>query len=134
MFKIVGKKHLVNLAGILVILNLILMGILLSTKINFRRQSGNDLADPATYQAVFLSNNQIYFGRLKNVSSNSGFLLLTDVYYVKVGDDSVGKLIRLGQIEPHGPKDEMIINKDQILFWENLRLDSAVVQTIRSYK
>lgn len=86
--------------------------------------------DTETYQAIFLTNNQIYFGRLKNISSD--YLILSDVYYVKVKEDGAGQLVKLGMGEPHGPKDEMVINQDQILFWENLKFDSPVVKTIQS--
>lgn len=132
MIKIISKKHIIVMAGVLLVINLVLVAILLLTKIagsNFR--GFNKIADSKTYQAVFLDNDQIYFGRLKNVTSNSNYLLLTDVYYVKVGNGSVGQLVKLGQIEPHRPTNEMIINREHVLFWENLSSDSPVVQTIR---
>ena len=86
--------------------------------------------DSDTYQAVFLTNDQIYFGRLKNISSD--YLILSDVYYVKINESGAGQLVKLGVGEPHGPKGEMIVNQDQVLFWENMRLDSQVVKTIQS--
>lgn len=130
MLKII-RKYLLLIVGILIVVNLVLILFLLSIKINSNRSTFNKITDPATYQAVFMDNDQIYFGRLKNVDPNSEYLLLTDVYYVKVNEDSVGQLIKLGQIEPHRPTNEMIINRDHILFWENLTLDSPVTQTIR---
>lgn len=89
-----------------------------------------DFIDPDAYQAVFLMNDQIYFGHLKNISSD--YLLLSDVYYVKINEDGAGQLVKLGASEPHGPQDKMIINQDQVLFWENMRFDSQVVKTIQS--
>lgn len=86
--------------------------------------------DPSTYQAVFLTNDQIYFGRLKNISSD--YFILMDVYYVRINDDSAGQLIKLGQIEPHRPRNEMIINREHVLFWENLDPDSPVIKTIQA--
>jgi len=88
--------------------------------------------DPDVYQAIFLTNDQIYFGRLKNISSD--YLILSDVYYVKVNENGAGQLVKLGAGEPHSPKNEMIINQDQVLFWENLRSDSAVVKTIQGLR
>lgn len=87
-----------------------------------------DFIDPNTYQAVVLTNDQVYFGRLKNVSDN--YLILSDVYYVKMENDG-GRLVKLGTIESHGPQDKMVINRDQIMFWENLRSDSPVIKTIQ---
>lgn len=96
---------------------------------NPREQSG--LIDETTFQAVFLNNNQIYFGKLKNI--NSQYPLLNNVYYVKLESPEAvsGQLVKLGQ-EPHGPQDQMVLNRDHILFWENLRPDSTVVQSIRN--
>ena len=98
--------------------------------VKYDRYDKNDFIDANAYQAIFLINDQIYFGHLKNI--NSDYLILFDVYYVKINDSGAGQLIKLGIGEPHGPKDEMIINQDQILFWENLKFDSPVVKTIQS--
>ena len=58
--------------------------------------------------------------------------MLSDVYYVKINEGGTGQLVKLGAGEPHSPKDEMIINQDHILFWENLKVDSPVVKTIQN--
>lgn len=89
------------------------------------------------YQAVFLDNGQVYFGKLADESRF--FARLSDVYYLKFsdglqqgGDISSGKnlnLIRLGG-EAHGPEREMILSKKTIVFYENLKKDSAVMQAI----
>lgn len=91
------------------------------------------------YQAVFLSNNQVYFGKISNV--NADYVDLTDIYYLQVQQSvqpSDGKsetnpqvsLAKLGS-ELHGPEDRMRINRDQILFWENLKEDGKVVEAIK---
>ena len=103
---------------------------LLTDWLKYDRYDKSDFIDSDTYQAVFLTNDQIYFGRLKNISSD--YLILSDVYYVKINESGAGQLVKLGSGEPHGPKDEMIINQDQVLFWENMRFDSQVVKTIQS--
>lgn len=90
------------------------------------------------YQAVFLTNNQVYFGKL--YKAKSSYPLLKDVYYLRVTqvlqpqDPNAPaqqiELVKLGN-ELHGPTNEMLINKDQILFIENLKEDSGVVQAIK---
>ena len=130
----ISKKHILSVAGAVVIVNLVLVAFLLSIKISSSRDNFDKMADPDLYQAIFLSNDQIYFGHLKSESRESEYLTLTDVYYVKVAEDSTGQLVKLGQIEPHKPMNEMIINKEHILFWENLSPDSPVVRTIQGYK
>jgi hypothetical protein len=94
------------------------------------------------YQAVFLTNNQVYFGKLYN--TRSAFPVLKDIYYLQVTQSLQPKdptapvqpqinLVKLGN-ELHGPKDEMKINRDQILFFEDLKETSAVVAAIREYQ
>lgn len=97
----------------------------------YDRYDKSEFIDRNTYQAIFLTNNQIYFGHLKNV--NDDYLILFDVYYVKVSEEeNKSILVKLGIIEPHGPTGSMTVNKDQVLFWENLRPDSQVIKTIES--
>ena len=133
-----SKKHILSVAGVVIIVNLVLVAFLLSVKISSSRDNSKrifeKMVDSNTYQAIFLSNDQIYFGHLKRESRESEYLTLTDVYYVKVAEDSTGQLVKLGQIEPHKPTNQMIINQEHILFWENLSPDSPVVRTIQGYK
>ena len=91
----------------------------------------------ATYQAVFLTNNQVYFGKL--AKQNSQYPVLTDIYYLRVTQPLQPSqpnpnisLIKLGD-ELHGPADKMEINRDQILFVEDLKSDSQVVRAIKDY-
>jgi len=101
----------------------------------FTRQS-------AGYQAVFLTNGQVYFGHLQK-RLGGDYVKLTSVYYLRVEDQgqtatdatadtqSQVSIIKLGG-EVHGPKDAMLINKDQILFIEDLREDSDIVRNIKA--
>ncbi|MEK7585219.1 MAG: hypothetical protein AAB455_01765 [Patescibacteria group bacterium] len=90
------------------------------------------------YQAVFLDNNQVYFGKLSNMNRN--FTTLTEIFYLQISQPlqpsepaSNVNLIKLGA-ELHGPSDEMKINREHILFVENLKEDSQVSQAIKRYK
>lgn len=93
------------------------------------------LIDKDSYQAVFLSNNQIYFGHL-TADFSTDYLKLLDVYYIQINerDQKKNQLVRLGDTEPHGPNNEMILNKESVIFWENLKSDSQIVQGIESIK
>jgi hypothetical protein len=86
------------------------------------------------YQAVFLDNGQVYFGKLHK--SRGDFFLLTDVFYLQSGvaveQTSNLALTKLGS-EAHGPQDSMQINREHILFIENMKNDSKVVQAIQQY-
>ena len=91
------------------------------------------------YQAVFLEGNQQYFGHLRNITTRYPYI--SDVYYVRQEGPSDPQnpasnkftLMKFGN-EIHGPKDVIYLNKDKILFWENLRDDSQVVQGIAREK
>lgn len=94
------------------------------------------------YQAVFLTNGQVYFGKISN--ENSKYPVLREVFYLQVTQTvqpaepgqtppSNINLVKLGG-ELHGPTDEMRINRDQILFIEDLKSDSRVVQAIQQFQ
>ena len=88
------------------------------------------------YQAVFLDNGQTYFGKLD--PKGGEFITLTDVFYLQPGSAAnvpQGNLAlsKLGS-EAHAPEDKMSINKSHVLFIENLKSDSKVVQAIQQYK
>lgn len=88
------------------------------------------------YQAVFLDSGQVYFGKLK--VRNGDFYSLTDVFYLQTGAVGLDQtsnlsLVKLGN-EAHGPEDKMEINKEHILFIEDMKGDSKVVQAIQDYK
>ncbi len=105
-------------------------------------QNGVTGIDASKYQAVFFTNGQVYFGKLH--AFNSDYMKLTDIYYLQTQtsdakdssnpqktstDNSDVKLIKLGN-EIHGPEDEMIIAKSQMLFYENLKSDGSVAKSI----
>jgi len=94
------------------------------------------------YQAVFLTNGQVYFGKVSHVDSS--YVKLTDIYYLQVQQQVQPKdqnssqqpqvsLAKLGG-ELHGPEDVMYISRQQVLFWENLKNDGKVVKAIADYK
>jgi hypothetical protein len=97
----------------------------------------------AAYQAVFLNNGQVYFGKLSG--ADEAYASLKDVYYLQVAPAQSGgaqsgqlpsssiNLVKLGS-ELHGPTDAMRINRMNILFIEDLKPDSKVVQAIGDMK
>lgn len=91
-------------------------------------------------QAVFLNGGQVYFGHIKAL--NNKYVGLTDIYYLRVSQQVQPKqgeqsqqdisLVKLG-CELHGPQDQMLINRDQIVFWENLKDDGQVAKAVAEY-
>lgn len=118
----------------------IIVASLASWLVFFRPQPGVQI-DSNKFQAVFLSNGQVYFGRLSVV--NDQYLKLSGVFYIQsqesttsgeqAAEDAAGmQLIKLGE-EVHGPEDAMMINRDQMLFFENLKSDGKVTQLIQQH-
>lgn len=92
------------------------------------------------WQAVFLSNGQVYFGNVAHQTPDK--VVLRNIYYLQTsGPLQAGgeqqstdlALVKLGA-ELHGPTDEMIINRQHILFIETLKSDSKVVKAIEQFR
>lgn len=90
------------------------------------------------YQAVFLSNGQVYFGKIINL--NSQYVRLANVYYLTQGtstdknSNADYSLVKLGCQQIHDPTDQMVINRSQVTFWENLESSGKVVTTIQQFQ
>ncbi|MDE2001006.1 MAG: hypothetical protein KGI60_00380 [Patescibacteria group bacterium] len=94
------------------------------------------LVDGGKWQAVFLSNGQVYFGHLHEL--NSDYVDLTNIYYLNVTGQAQStspnaqqqiSLVKMGN-ELYAPEDMMNIPKSQIVHWENMQANSPVVQAI----
>jgi hypothetical protein len=109
------------------------------------KDSGKEISE---YSAVFLTNGQVYFGKILGRSETE--VDLRDIYYLQVdqkiqpnqqsssGTDQQQQqpnvvLVKLGD-ELHGPNDRMRINRDQVIFTESLKENSKVVEAIQKYQ
>ncbi len=136
------KIALLSLAGVVVALAL-LWGIRWVNNLSSAESSVNT----GRYQAVFLTTGEVYFGKMTVTSD--GYLRLADVFYIQKkaseakdetndlqqATNDAGpqvELIKLGS-EIHGPEDAMLISKDQVLYFENLKNDGTVVKSIDKY-
>jgi hypothetical protein len=130
---------------LLTVVVIVIIGLAVMFGLNYFQERDVALGGPAgDYQAVFLVNGQVYFGKLSGEAGD--FMTLRDVYYLQVsqtlqpapeGEEATTvndiSLVKLGG-ELHGPTDEMRINSEQILLIEDLKSDSNVVQAIEEYK
>lgn len=78
---------------------------------------------PNEYQAVFLTNGQVYFGSLS--APGGDFYYLRHVYYLASRGSlqsgrPAGVFLKAITTSAHAPQDLMIINRSQISFVENL--------------
>lgn len=121
------------LVGIVVLL----VGIALA----FSRGGDNEskFVDTSKYQAVFLNNGQVYFGDIQDLNDN--YVRMTNIFYLtQSGSGSSSSssnnysLVKLGCQQIHDPLDEMVINRDQVTFWENLNPNGKVVSSIKQFQ
>ena len=129
------------LAALLIAVSLVIL-------IWFANKAFSDLnADSAVkakqYQAVFLTNGQVYFGKVTHVDKS--YVKVTDIYYLQVqqtvqpkdataaANNQQVSLAKLGG-ELHGPEDVMYVSRQQVLFWENLKTDGKVAKAIADYR
>lgn len=140
------KSSKKNLASIVVAL-VVVLAVVVLVWFGWRQFGGSaGSIDRNKYQAVFLTNGQVYFGKLQNKSGN--WLTLSDIFYLQASNAAADnesenpqeanrasgdvQLIKLGT-EVHGPTDEMVISRDQVLFFENLKEDGNVSESIKQY-
>jgi hypothetical protein len=129
--------------AVVVIVVLVVLAVVFRDKL-FKGGMSEKSGSRSEYQAVFLTNGQVYFGKFKEAGDN--YAELSDIYYLQVttpplqgsGDQAQKqqpelKLVKLGN-ELHGPMDKMHINASQILFYEDLKTDGKVVDAIKQYQ
>lgn len=147
MSQVQSRKVKTNKLVTVVVALLVVVAVTVGGWLFFNNQSAGAIKKDA-YQAVFLTNGQVYFGKLSN--TNSDYLSMSSIYYLQVqqaiqpgektaapanasqASDNV-QLVKLGN-ELHGPDDQMQISQKQVLFWENLKTDGKVSQAIAKYK
>ena len=126
-------------AGVLVVAIAVLILALLSMSLLANNKSEDSYVDSNKLQAVFLTNNQVYFGKISQL--NGKVLVLNNIYYLRTDSSNTANqsannnvsLVKLG-CELHKPYDTMIINRDQVQFWENLQSDGQVANAVKQYQ
>jgi hypothetical protein len=144
-----GKKDKKPNMARVALVSLLFLGTLLVVALvlwistaNDSNSSSSKFVNDKQLQAVFLNNGQVYFGNIVPKNSNSKYLDLKNIYYLRTDSSSTAaattsanniSLVKLG-CELHGPTDEMLINVSQLTFWENLKSDGQVAKAIATYK
>lgn len=137
-----GPLWLTILSGI-VLIGAVLLVVLAA--VSFTRNSvahEDGYVNTNLYQAVFLNNGQVYFGKVGAL--NTKYINMTDVFYLTQASTATTSttttassdytLVKLGCQQIHDPNDQMLINRDQVTFWENLNNDGKVVKSIKEFK
>jgi hypothetical protein len=123
--------------GVLIIIIALLIASALALFIFSKPASESRLVDTGKLQAVFLTNDQVYFGKITSI--NKQYVVLGNIYYLQSSNasskDTSGQisLIKLG-CELHRPQDRMVISQQQVSFWENLESDGQVAKLVQKYQ
>lgn len=135
-----------NLAWIILLISVAVLILALVAYVVSASRGGNSgdskYVQEDKHQAVFLTNGQVYFGKI--VGMNNENIRLQDVYYLtptqavqpndnKNQQNTDYTLVKLG-CELHGPQDQMVIERNQVTFWENLKDDGKVAQGVKQFK
>lgn len=103
-------------------------------------KSEDKYVDSSKLQAVFLNTGQVYFGHIKSL--NNQYFVVSNIYYLQTSNSSSDAasssasnvtLVKLG-CELHEPYDQMVINSDQVTFWENLQDNGQVAKAVASFQ
>jgi hypothetical protein len=132
-----GKIGYVGFFAAVAILIIAILFSLVVTK-NYNEESS---VNKSKFQAVFLNGGQVYFGKISDL--NRDYLKMGNIYYLRVNQTVQPNqqnnnaandisLVKLG-CELHGPEDSMVINREQVIFWENLKDDGQVAKAVAEY-
>ena len=92
--------------------------------------------DASRYQAVILSNDKVYFGKLTSISDD--FFELDSAFFLReTRDDADAEPVRAllpVNREIHAPENTMLIRKDEVVLVENLAEDSPILTEINRQK
>ena len=135
-----NKWSKVGLVGLVTIAAILLIGVALLAGTGDKASAEQKFVDSNKLQAVFLSTGQVYFGNIKTLNSN--YFVVSNIYYLQTSSTGTGtaanantsvSLVKLG-CELHSPFDQMVINRSQVTFWENLQDTGQVAKAVKTFK
>jgi hypothetical protein len=129
-----GKRRVMTLVVGIVVL------VVLSFAAWFVWQGNGSSPRNDRYQAVFLDDNQVFFGKL--VGTHGEYLRLEKPYSTKAADIPEGataeqkeaisnnlSLIKVADMV-YGPEDVMMIRAEKVKYWQDLQPDSKVAKAL----
>ncbi len=126
-----------SLPAVIILLIISLTALIITS----RPETQGKFVDTSKLQAVFLNTGQVYFGNISSV--NNEYFVLDNIYYLQTANaDTTAanqtaasnniSLVKLG-CELHQPYDRMVVNRDQVTFWENLKTDGQVAKAVKEF-
>lgn len=139
-----GNLSRIGLVALIVAVAILIVAVIvLIASSNNTVKAEDKYVDTNKLQAVFLNTGQVYFGHVKSL--NSKYFVVTDIYYLQSSNNGSSSsssssssnssvtLVKLG-CELHEPYDQMVINSDQVTFWENLQDGGQVAKAVATFQ
>ena len=114
-----------------------LIALIIAALVFYKTNSENNYINTSGYQSVDINVNgssggQIYFGKI--VSMNSSYVVMDNVFYLQPGTSTNQFSLNSLTCTLYGPENQIVINRSQIAFWENLSSKSQVVADINKWQ
>ena len=134
------------IAGVAIVIAVVLAILAVAGTWPFSRSSStstttNPVSQPSAtaWSAVFLGDNEVFFGHLKNI--NGSQLELTNVYYLQKTTSSsnpnqtqnqASQLSLAGLVgnQIQCPTDDLVVNRNAVLYYQQLQPSSYVVSKL----
>ncbi len=131
----------VGLMAWLLVLVVLVAAIVIGISLGGKTDDEGKYVDKSKLQAIFLNTGQVYFGNVTTL--NSKYFVVNHIYYLQTSSTGTSttataantsvSLVKLG-CELHEPYDQMVINRDQVTFWENLQDNGQVAKAVASFE
>ncbi len=136
-----GKGRAVKVVLIILVFMVIVafIGISLWQDGTFRNIS-QSIRFKSSYQAIFLSNGQLYFGKITEITNE--YIMMDSPHFLQLAQEpgeqvepEVQPEMKLISIkdEFHKPKDFVMIEKSSVIFIEELRDVSQIADAIENF-
>lgn len=126
-----GDSKGIRITSVILLFSITILLVALAASFVFGPKSERSYVEKDRLQAVFLNGGQVYFGNITDL--NDKYLRMENIFYLRVNQvvqpNQEGaqqqaqndiSLVKLG-CELHRPTNEMLINRSQVIFWENLK-------------
>jgi len=132
-FKQMGTNYL---SVTLVFLIGILIALVVVALFFYKSTSEGSYVDTSTYQSVDInvagqSGGQIYFGQIKTLNPN--YIIMDNVFYLQAGTNSNNFTLNSLTCALYTPLNQIVIERSQVAFWENLSTKSQIVTDITKW-
>jgi hypothetical protein len=136
-----GKWGRIGVVAAIAAVVILILGVIAFAASSDTVKPENKYVDDSKLQAVFLNTGQVYFGNVQSL--NNKYLVLRNIYYLQTSGSNTSaqststnsnvSLVKLG-CELHEPFDQMVINRDQVTFWENLQENGQVAKAVKAFE